>query len=404
MNAPPFIAASALLATALGAAEPESPFGVIESYEIYLQPTDEVVNLLERPAREAEWHFHGLSLQAIDRVLAEAGLNPATHPELSSDKWLGSGDYVVLLPSKETIMFLTPEARRTLCRVLSRFEENYYQRHPVVFEGGDIRGWFKGAGLKEELLEVIERLSWPDGPDRFLTDVPFLLGWAENATEEQAILRAISRRKTTVARLRLKPESDLETITNYWSAGAKAKDVLPLLEAVDRNPNVDQIDLAHLLPPTPRKHLNLYPTLQDGRGGRFPDAWWTAVNFLNFFPIALYGDSMNLNAQIRSRFRPMDPNESFQFGDLVFVIRSEDNLAIHACVYLADNLVYTKNGAGVFEPWVIQSMSDMLAHHRHGDSLKVSGWRDQSVPATLIPRPAPNTGFGNSNGINVILP
>ncbi|MFT5471107.1 MAG: hypothetical protein ACI8UO_006240 [Verrucomicrobiales bacterium] len=383
----------------------KAPWGTIESYDIFLQPPDSVVNLLERPSRETEWHFFGQTHESIDRILDQVGLIPASHPELARAKRLSHGAHMVLLPSDDTVANLAPESRRVLCRELASYEDNYYQRHPVVFEHGDIKSWFENSELRPDLLPLIEQLSWPDGPDRYLTDVPFLLGYAKSAAEEQMMLRAVSQRRTTIARLKLTKESDLATITNYWSAGAKAKDVLPLLESIARNPEVERLDLAHLLPPTPRKHLNLFPILEDGRRGRFPDAYWTALNFLNFYPAPIYQDTSTVDTYVRQRYRPLDQRESFQFGDLILVIRQANNRAVHSCVYLADNLVYTKNGSQIFEPWVVQTIGDMLAHHRLGDQLGVVGWRDKTVPTTSQPAPMrlPDS-IGNLNGVEVILP
>jgi hypothetical protein len=34
---------------------------------------------------------------------------------------------------------------------------------------------------------------------------------------------------------------------------------------------------------------------------------------------------------------------------------------VHLCVYLADDLVYTKNGLNSMQPWVIMKLDDVLA-------------------------------------------
>ena len=49
------------------------------------------------------------------------------------------------------------------------------------------------------------------------------------------------------------------------------------------------------------------------------------------------------------------------FGDLVVLLDNKSN-GLHACVYIADDFVFTKNGANRLQPWVMMKMSDMLAY------------------------------------------
>ena len=47
-------------------------------------------------------------------------------------------------------------------------------------------------------------------------------------------------------------------------------------------------------------------------------------------------------------------------GDLVTLI-SGDNELFHACVYIADGFVFTKNGSNPAQPWILMKLADMLA-------------------------------------------
>jgi hypothetical protein len=67
----------------------------------------------------------------------------------------------------------------------------------------------------------------------------------------------------------------------------------------------------------------------------------------------------------------------FQLGDIVAFL-DEDGDLFHAAVYLADDLVFSKNGTSPVAPWVImpidrltdfyrsRSSSPRLIYHRHG--------------------------------------
>jgi len=48
-----------------------------------------------------------------------------------------------------------------------------------------------------------------------------------------------------------------------------------------------------------------------------------------------------------------------QFGDILILLDSDEN-AVHACVYVADDIVFTKNGDDPNQPWVLMRMADMM--------------------------------------------
>ena len=48
-----------------------------------------------------------------------------------------------------------------------------------------------------------------------------------------------------------------------------------------------------------------------------------------------------------------------QLGDLVF-LTTENDTVIHAAAYLADDLVFTKNGVSHTQPWILMHQDDMV--------------------------------------------
>ena len=47
------------------------------------------------------------------------------------------------------------------------------------------------------------------------------------------------------------------------------------------------------------------------------------------------------------------------YGDLV-TLANEAGDALHACIYVADDFVFTKNGINQLAPWILMKMEDML--------------------------------------------
>jgi hypothetical protein len=53
----------------------------------------------------------------------------------------------------------------------------------------------------------------------------------------------------------------------------------------------------------------------------------------------------------------------------IFLMKSETE-AVHACVYLADDIVFTKNGPGLVQPWTLTALKDVQAFYAQ-DVLRV---------------------------------
>jgi hypothetical protein len=48
-----------------------------------------------------------------------------------------------------------------------------------------------------------------------------------------------------------------------------------------------------------------------------------------------------------------------RYGDLVLFLTPNEHL-IHSAVYLADNIVYTKNGGTSLHPWMLSTVEDLV--------------------------------------------
>jgi hypothetical protein len=48
-----------------------------------------------------------------------------------------------------------------------------------------------------------------------------------------------------------------------------------------------------------------------------------------------------------------------RYGDIITLVR-QDGSIIHSCVFIADNIVYTKNSANFRDPYIFMTMPDMM--------------------------------------------
>ena len=140
------------------------------------------------------------------------------------------------------------------------------------------------------------------------------------------------------------------------------------------------MSVMYLLPRFMRDRLYNYPFPSSDPQAPKQDCFWSAFNALN--------------TQIDDRFSNLDYTRQIliseyyaiaqpsQLGDLVFLSNS-DNEAMHAAVYVADDIVFTKNGFHCTQPWILMHMKDMVetyaAHLPPGKKMNVLYFRQKDL-------------------------
>ena len=118
-----------------------------------------------------------------------------------------------------------------------------------------------------------------------------------------------------------------------------------------------KINVIYLLPEFARDHLYRHPfTTADDKAVK-QDCFWSAFNFFSESPDNRFND-MEYVRQVLDRdyYEVQEPS---QLGDLVFVTAANKTV-IHAAAYVADDLVFTKNGEDFRQPWILMHMTDMM--------------------------------------------
>jgi hypothetical protein len=176
-----------------------------------------------------------------------------------------------------------------------------------------------------------------------------------------------------IGRLKLEPDTDFAALGAYWSKGGRRKDVLTLLRSVAEAPGADHIDIIHLLPALPRKLLYSYAPLQLAMNGRMPDCHWSSLNFFNYEPREYYIDTRLAASHVIENFSPVDA--PYRFGDVLFFLDGETQNAFHSCVFIADDIVFTKNGDNSATPWILSHLGDITQVYLSGQGGRIQGYR-----------------------------
>jgi len=102
-----------------------------------------------------------------------------------------------------------------------------------------------------------------------------------------------------------------------------------------------------------------------------PDCHWTSLNFFNNTARSYYLDTRLAAGALLSQYERV--NAPYRFGDVLAFVSSDS--VLHSCVFIADDIVYTKNGENILAPWVFQRMDDVMAIYQTDTSVQIQGYR-----------------------------
>jgi len=333
------------------------PWGRVVCSSVYLEAPAELLEQFPMPNTATYWVLEGFSEVGFRALLVKAGLGGEAVAKLGAPENMRAdeGALVVSVPLAE-LESITPEERAVIYRELAKSERNTYHKDPVFISSGDVGEWFRNSGVRPELEEKIRRLCYPRGDGLAFSDVSALLGYAESDSEARQLFRLCSRTRALIARLRVDAGADHAALREYWSNQFHFRESLPLLDSFLESEAVE-LDVSHLMPAGGRKLLYSFPTLGTAAGGRLPDCHWTSLNFFSAVPQDLYRDTRMATSKVLESYVRVEG--AWRFGDVLMFVEAQTGGALHSCVYLADDLVFTKNGDNLLTPWILVRISDL---------------------------------------------
>jgi len=354
------------------------PWGDLDYFTVYLEASASMLKSMDFQTYDTTWKFVKWTDDQVTKLFESAKIAEPFRTELlDHTKWRRDSEGVTVTPSREAVLGLGNDSRAAIYQVLGRWEENQFHHEPVIIAGHDVREWLTRAQLSEELLTTIERTVYQRGTNRVFADTPMLLRMVTSEADRLTIRKALSRTPTLVIKLRLNPKTDIAKIAEYWGGYSKSKDVEPFLESISNNPAVNVIDIIHMLPTGVRRLLYTYPGQNHGRTGYYPDCHWTSLNFANFEPLARLADSAMATAYTLENFTRITGG-TYQYGDVLFLMDGASGNAIHSCVFIADDIVYTKNGRSPTQPWILMKLDDVVSVYSMFYQTQIACYRRKS--------------------------
>ncbi|HEX2101339.1 MAG TPA: hypothetical protein VHF69_11770, partial [Candidatus Synoicihabitans sp.] len=346
------------------------PWGRLATYDVLLAPPGDMLEGLPEASHRPEWTLYLAEPEALLDDLEALDLPSETRRELR--RLLGAippgdGRTVTLRPSRELVLNLPGAARARLFRHLvtgARVED--YAQTIKIASRTSADAWFTENMLPPSVRENVLRLTYPQGNAFAISDYGMLFDLLPKDRESRlTAMRTIFRTPALVVLLEKPRPEEVPAVAAYWNLDQQ-KDVAALLAAFAANDEIHYLDILHLLPPRPREFLNLY-TLADATA---PSAscYWTALNFdveqpdlrLLIPPARRGAEAAVAWTKLKDEYIEIDAPG--RLGDVVaYREKTGRRELVHVSAFIAEDVVFTKNGFGLMAPWCLMRLADVDA-------------------------------------------
>ena len=353
------------------------PWGELVTRDISIErPAEYLTDEVTNPEPEV-WTFKGLKPDAIKALLVNNGLTAAraaaaTAPEVCTETSFGTQ----ITPSADFLFSLNPATRGKLYHALSGLGINTYIDFPYIFPGGTIESIYADARLHPDDVAMLKRLVYPNGTAQQLGDYQLLLNQIPTVERRVALTLALSRQSAVFAGLAIKPDTDIDKLASYWGnmPNVRITDIRPIFESLKRLPEGGNLSLLYLLPKFARDRLYTFP-LPPQAGEPTMDCHWTTFNFSNETPDNRFNDPTFAVQYIQKNYYPIAAPSIY--GDVLLLINNRGEVK-HSAVYLADDIVFTKNGNNYRQPWMLMRISDLLATYPNNPPMQAIYMRQKT--------------------------
>lgn len=356
------------------------PWGQLDLVRIATEVPEEFVTSRMLEESSERWAFPGYSSQRLHQLLATTDLTVAQQEQLLQAAQPDSSiDGLTLTPPSELVLALSPEARGAIYSALSLFPQNLLQFDPFRYRMDRIDEWLQDDAVPPKAIELTKKLLYFRGQTAIFSDLSLVMPLLATGHEKIRYVKMLSQESALLAKLKVTPDSNVADLVRYWGGGGMSKDIEPLLESLTRVRGGCLIDVVHLLPSFARKRLYCYPREANSPDVRY-DCHWTSMNFWNDRPESRFLDIDEVRRTLETDY--VQVQRPYRFGDIV-VVMTDDHHAIHSAVYIADEIMFTKNGPTAMSPWELMKLPHILAYYRASGPVELRAYRLKRIAEKL---------------------
>jgi hypothetical protein len=355
-------------ASVASAGSASGPWGELEYTGFTLREPPDYLPDSARHLETPPWFFENHTPASLRELFGELAVSANQKAQLlDTNRWQSYPHGVLVRPTRELVLGLGRDARQRLYSLLHASPLNPMHHDPFRFRVDGFDDWFAHSGLPDAKLALLRNLTFSNnGGAVCLADLGVLQEEMSPA-EFRKLFEVLYSEPSFLMQLQVRPESDVDGLIRYWGRGGRERVITPLLKSLARSPQGGSIDVALLLPPFAQQRLNTFNGTNDAPDVH-QDCFWTALNFFNEQPDPRMGDFSYALAKLNEDYTPT--REARRYGDLLLLME-DSGKTVHACVFIADDVVFTKNGADYLQPWILMKIPDMLARYATDRSMQL---------------------------------
>lgn len=353
------------------------PWGELFVRDIKIQPPEEYLAFELQHITPPVWIFGGQSVAQVRQLMLACGLTqPEVDDTLVPARVATSKSGTTVTPDNNLVISLSAPTRAKLYHELGRSPENQHMRFPFCYTGNDFEEAFASNKVSAAVAATVKKLMYPRGNLQCFSDYELVLKQIPDRDEQMRLLRALSSESAVMAGVRVRPDTDTDKLLGYWAwpGGIRIKDVQPLLESL-KNVSDGRIGLVYLLPQFARQRLYTFP-MPSRPGDPAMDCHWSTMNFFNEVPDDRFTDPAYTVKYLETNYYQIA--KPTKYGDIILFLDGDSNNAIHSAVYLADDIVFTKNGNNMAQPWMLMHLKDLTVKYESDGPGRMVVYRNRS--------------------------
>lgn len=353
-----------------------SPPRLFEYSTVHLEVPESLLPMAGEPLQSSRWVFEKFSEEQLSGLFSGCELTPSQKEYLLDRKhWQVTAAGIAVQVTPDIILGLDPASRNKIYGVLAQSRANPAHAMPFRFSADLFDGLIASSELSGAELQQVKSLTWSNEGAICFSDLDMLKGRLP-ASQFKNLIETIYSVPALLMRVRITPDTDPKGMLKYWGKGGRAAKIKPLVESIAKHKANERLSIGYFLPPFARVRLNTFPDPATDPMAIRQDCFWSAMNFFNEAPDPQFYDQQNTIRALRDEF--YITKEQPVFGDRI-MLTDKNDMALHMCVYIADGVVFTKNGADYKAPWVLMKLTDMLALYPSKEALRLVTYRPKNA-------------------------
>ncbi|MFO1514612.1 MAG: hypothetical protein U1F83_17160, partial [Verrucomicrobiota bacterium] len=282
-------------------------WGELITYDIEIENPDEYMATDYDTNRVPMWILDHSTVERAKETLLACGLaTDQVARALSPSAVTVTATNIVIRPEIELVLALSVEARGKLYALLARSPANPHMYYPACFPAKSFDLAMYESHVSPEVVAMIKPLLYQRGEAQYFSDFEVVMRRVPSIEERLLLLKALNRQPGVLARMRIRPTTDVDKLLGYWtqSPGVRAKDLRPLVDSLKRLPDGGTVSLVYFLPPFARERLYTFP-MPPRAGEPAMDCHWSSLNFFSDQPEDRFGDPSYAGAYLSKNYYPV---------------------------------------------------------------------------------------------------